>query len=44
MSKFKPLRVCDPPPLYFASQNTEEEFKSIALPIAVNSEKEFKCS
>ena len=24
---FKPLRHCVPPPLYFASQNTEEEFK-----------------
>ncbi len=25
---FKPLRHCVPPPLYFALQNTEEEFKT----------------
>ena len=27
MKVFKPLRHCVPPPLYFTSQNTEEEFK-----------------
>ena len=31
-----------PPPLYFASQNTEEEFKCTVLPFAGNTERAFK--
>ena len=34
MKVFKPLRHCVTPPLYFALQNTEEEFKCTAFPVA----------